>query len=200
MLLSHASQTRQIKFTKHIDESETKHFSSLFGDERRFLQILVNFLSNAIKFSGPGQSIEVECKLNQSATKVVKNFSSVKAGDMSVLLNKNSTHYVNFDIIVRDFGCGISHENIDKLFINFNKLAENANLNSHGVGLGLSICKLLIEQMGGTVTVASELGRGTTFTLNFKLSCALEKPEKKILGFKSYLSIVDEIPEGELDD
>ena len=57
--------------------------------------------------------------------------------------------------------------------MNFNKLEENASMNKNGVGLGLSISKKLIEQMGGGVTVDSVLGFGTTFTINFKSSCIL---------------------------
>jgi two-component system sensor histidine kinase/response regulator len=60
-------------------------------------------------------------------------------------------------LIIQDRGCGISPENIDKLFIDFNKMEESALLNKNGVGLGLSICKSLIEQMCGKVDVKSEL-------------------------------------------
>ena len=76
-------------------------------------------------------------------------------------------------MIVKDFGCGMSNESLSKLFINFNKLEDNASINKNGVGLGLSISKKLIEQMGGKVTVESALGLGTTFTINFKSSCIL---------------------------
>jgi signal transduction histidine kinase len=72
-----------------------------------------------------------------------------------MLLDNKSTHYVNFDLVVQDFGCGMSKENCGKLFMDFNKLEDNAGMNKHGVGLGLSICKNLIEQMGGKVTVDS---------------------------------------------
>ena len=67
----------------------------------------------------------------------------------SLLLDRKSTHYINFDVIIEDYGCGISQENIGRLFFDFKKLDENADKNKHGVGLGLSICKNLIETMGG---------------------------------------------------
>ena len=50
---------------------------------------------------------------------------------------------------VSDFGCGMTEENLENLFIDFRKIEESSNMNRHGVGLGLSICKNLIEQMAG---------------------------------------------------
>ena len=61
---------------------------------------------------------------------------------------------------------GISEENLDKLFINFGKLAEHDEMNATGTGLGLSICKELIHQMGGKVSVESKLGKGSTFMID----------------------------------
>ena len=68
---------------------------------------------------------------------------------MNVLLDDSSTHYINYDLIVQDFGRGISEEDVKKLFLDFTKIDENREQNKHGVGLGLSICKNLIEWMGG---------------------------------------------------
>lgn len=90
-----------------------------------------------------------------------------------MLLDSNSTHYINYDLIIKDYGCGISSENIKRLFMDFNKLEENSANNKNGVGLGLSISKKLIEMMGGNVSVDSALGSGSTFTINFKSSCVL---------------------------
>ena len=61
---------------------------------------------------------------------------------------------------------GISKENLNKLFLNFGKLADPSGSNKKGTGLGLSICKNLIEKMGGKVQVESEgIGKGTTFII-----------------------------------
>jgi len=62
------------------------------------------------------------------------------------------------------------------LFIDFNKLDENLASNPGGVGLGLSICKNLIEGMGGSVSVKSILNTGTDFIINFRTSCSLVVP------------------------
>ncbi len=80
-------------------------------------------------------------------------------------------NYINFEISIKDSGCGISPENINKLFMNFSKLEEHENMNHRGTGLGLSICKSLIEVMGGQVKVESEEGVGTTFIMQLKTKC-----------------------------
>jgi len=56
---------------------------------------------------------------------------------------------------IRDQGCGIPNDRLDKLFINFSKLEENKEMNPQGRGLGLSICKLIVERMGGNLRVTS---------------------------------------------
>ena len=65
------------------------------------------------------------------------------------------TCYMKFELGIQDFGCGISEEKLGGLFINFNNLEEHRKTNPSGRGLGLSICKMIVEQMGGTVNVTS---------------------------------------------
>ena len=66
-------------------------------------------------------------------------------------------------IIVEDNGMGIKKENIDKLFVNYNKLNEHKKVNTSGTGLGLSICKNIINKMGGEVHVESKEKKGSKF-------------------------------------
>jgi len=80
-------------------------------------------------------------------------------------------------IVVKDTGVGISPEGLKNLFIDFGKLDENANRNRTGTGLGLSISKQIIEQMGGSVSVTSELGKGTQFFINLKTRCLVRQVE-----------------------
>jgi len=72
----------------------------------------------------------------------------------------------------------MSQEGIDKLFINFGKLKENASMNRQGTGLGLSICKKIIEKMGGSVKVTSQLSRGSNFAISLKTKCVVQKVKK----------------------
>ena len=80
---------------------------------------------------------------------------------------------------------GISQANINKLFLNFGKLADPTGCNKTGTGLGLSICKHLIEKMGGSVKVESEgEGKGTTFIIKMQaISKVCFRIENKLKSF-----------------
>jgi signal transduction histidine kinase len=83
----------------------------------------------------------------------------------------SSIHYLEMEIRIIDSGCGIAAENLEKLFMNFSKLEDHSSMNHMGNGLGLSICKSLIELMGGSVKVESEVGKGTSFIISLKTKC-----------------------------
>lgn len=71
---------------------------------------------------------------------------------------KEVEKFIKINLIIEDNGVGISINNIKKLFTDFTKLKENADMNDKGTGLGLSICKQIISAMGGDIHVTSELG------------------------------------------
>lgn len=79
---------------------------------------------------------------------------------------------------IQDFGCGIPKDKLDKLFINFGNLTHNLEDNPVGRGLGLSICKNIVEQMGGEVIVTSEEGQGSTFSMTFKVMTLIDAPNR----------------------
>jgi len=81
------------------------------------------------------------------------------------------TNYIKYELKVQDYGCGISQEKLKNLFINFGNLEEHREKNPQGRGLGLSICKLIVEQMGGSVRVESTLGEGSSFILTLRAKC-----------------------------
>ncbi|MCX7104659.1 MAG: ATP-binding protein [Methylococcales bacterium] len=115
------------------------------GDSLRLSQILINFITNAIKFTEHGQiTIRIE-NLQHSVDKVLLNFS------------------------VSDTGIGLTPEQINMLFQNFQQVDSSTTRKYGGTGLGLSISKEFIELMGGTVGVTSEINKGSTFwfTLGF---------------------------------
>ncbi|MCR5268428.1 MAG: DegV family EDD domain-containing protein [Lachnospiraceae bacterium] len=118
--------------------------SVLFGDEVRIKQVLVNLLNNAVKYTAEG-SVELHVE-------------SEGIDDGSVELN----------ISVTDTGMGIKKESLPYLFDAFKRVDEEKNRRIEGTGLGLSIVKQLVEMMGGTVTVNSVYGEGSTFVVVLK--------------------------------
>ncbi len=111
----------------------------LIGDARRIRQILINFVSNALKFSGRGQvSVTVWCKeAGPGRTEVI--------------------------FAVSDEGPGISAEEHARLFTRFERGAAAQQGRVPGTGLGLALCKGLAEKMGGRIWLESEPGRGSCF-------------------------------------
>jgi signal transduction histidine kinase/ActR/RegA family two-component response regulator len=109
------------------------------GDVGRIQQILLNFLSNAIKYTPAGRvAVSVTASQQEEAT-------------------------VRLRIDVRDSGIGISDEGLSRLFESFSRVDADRTRHIHGTGLGLAICRRLAELMGGEVGVSSELGRGSVF-------------------------------------
>jgi len=129
-------------------------------DVTRIKQILSNLLSNAIKFT--------------------PDFGEVKVS----VVYKNS-HLL---ISVRDSGIGISKKNQEKVFSAFTQADGSTTRNYGGTGLGLSISSNLANLMGGTLTLVSEVGEGSTFTLN--IPCAIIEEEPLELLDKSYFKNV----------
>ena len=120
------------------DRSDCAGDLAVAADPDRLQQILLNLLTNAIKFTQPGGRISVACE--QSAAKVL--------------------------IHVGDTGVGIPENRLSEIFEPFVQVAgENAPAAGHGVGLGLSISRDLARAMGGDLTVESSPGRGSIFTI-----------------------------------
>jgi signal transduction histidine kinase len=111
----------------------------IFNDEHRLRQILVNLLSNAIKFTDEG----------------------------GVELNIRDLGDDKISISVADTGVGIAPEALDHIFEAFRQIDQTLRRHRPGTGLGLAIVHSLVEMMGGTITVKSQLGQGSTFCLEF---------------------------------
>ena len=75
---------------------------------------------------------------------------------------------IEFQIVIRDTGVGISEENKKKLFMEFSRLADTNQQNRSGVGLGLTISRDLVKAFGGKIKVESELNQGTDFIITLK--------------------------------
>lgn len=112
----------------------------LKGDTGKLKQIILNLLTNAVKYTDKGFiKYRVEC---------INDFKN------------NQTKLI---ITVTDTGRGIKKEDIDRLFKKFERLEEDRNTSIEGTGLGLAITEGLAELMGGKITVISDYGKGSTF-------------------------------------
>jgi len=121
----------------------------VFGDRIRLKQVFLNLLSNAVKYN-------------------------IENGVISIYYKKTSEGKIW--ISIEDSGIGVSEDKIDDLFAPFARLdAENSEV--EGTGIGLTISQRLVEQMGGTISVKSTLGKGSCFTL--ELSAGVAQEEEK---------------------
>lgn len=140
---------------KHVDlqlEIDPKVPEQLMGDPYRLNQILLNLLSNALKFTKEG-AVGLKVKLK----------------------NQKQDHYeLLFE--VHDTGIGISQEKLNSIFESFTQAYTDTTRNFGGTGLGLAISKRLVELQGGTIWVESEMGKGSSFFFSIKISASDEKP------------------------
>ena len=124
---------------------------NLYGDDIRLNQILINLISNGIKFTHSGH-IALTC---------------------SEFTHTNDSE-LNLQIKVTDTGIGISKNQITNLFQHFSQAAASTTRQYGGTGLGLAICKQLCKKMGGDITVESRKGIGTTFIVKLTLPLSQE--------------------------
>jgi two-component system, sensor histidine kinase and response regulator len=145
VILSTNVGSKSVEVLFDIDSTLPK---SLVGDALRLQQVLINLAGNAIKFTETG---EVVVKIEVLSRQGV---------DLSLRIS------------VRDSGIGISPENQTHIFDGFSQAEASTTRRFGGTGLGLSISKRFIELMGGTLSLESELGKGSTFHFTITLPAA----------------------------
>jgi PAS domain S-box-containing protein len=128
-----------------IDETAP---AGVLGDKARLRQVLLNLLSNGVKFT--------------------------EAGEVVVLVDAKATGSDSYrlELSVRDTGIGIAPERMDRLFTSFSQVDASTTRRFGGTGLGLAISKRLVELMGGTISVESEQGSGSTFRISLPVTAA----------------------------
>jgi signal transduction histidine kinase/CheY-like chemotaxis protein len=119
---------------------ETRYFVK--ADRTRVKQVLINLLSNAIKYNKVGGTVVVDCIASSPG---------------------------RIRICVKDTGEGLSPDKLTQLFQPFNRLGQEAN-GEEGTGIGLVVCKRLIELMGGVIGVESTVGKGSVFWIELNLT------------------------------
>lgn len=147
------ARAKKLDFTVECAEDIPR---ALTGDEAHIRQIVVNLLTNAVKYTESGSvSLSVQCVR--------------RAADECLLR-----------ISVRDTGIGIAESDLKGIFEQFSRYDLERNRNIEGTGLGLSIVKRLTDLMGGTVSVKSEKGRGSEFTVELPQGIADGSPAGRI--------------------
>ncbi len=125
------------KQTVIVDESDSVDAMWALVDSDRIVQVLVNLLTNALKFSPPESSIEISSKLLSNSRMI--------------------------EVQVKDHGRGIPDSHLSAVFDRFRQVERSDATEKGGTGLGLAICKSIIEQHGGEIGVTSAVGEGATF-------------------------------------
>ncbi len=144
-MLAHRAESKGIELACLI---HSKVPSAVRGDPGRLRQVLLNLLSNALKFTERGEVV------------------------LSVSLESENEREAVLRASVTDTGIGIPPDRLDRLFKSFSQVDASTTRKFGGTGLGLAISKQLVELMGGEIGVESEIGRGSTFHFTVRL----EKP------------------------
>ncbi|HSH65122.1 MAG TPA: ATP-binding protein, partial [Bacteroidia bacterium] len=167
-MLSQKAKEKKLTLIFSYDEDLP---DTILGDPTRLTQVILNLVGNAIKFTKSGR-IEVFAKL---------------------LKEENERYQIEFS--VKDTGIGISEDKLKFVFERFSQAETHTTRNYGGTGLGLSIAKQLVTLQGGTMSVSSELGKGSSFSfiLNFK------KTEKMYINYQWNNSTLDEERLGKLN-
>ncbi len=140
----------------HLSVTGIRH-EYLLGDETRINQILINLLSNAVKYTPEGGCIWMRI----------------------IGLKQRSSQYEHIRIEVEDNGYGMTPEYLKTIFDAFSR-AENSTTNKvQGTGLGMAITKSIIELMGGTIEVFSEVNRGSLFRVDLELRLLEEAADRQ---------------------
>ncbi|WP_166831357.1 PAS domain-containing protein [Thalassoroseus pseudoceratinae] len=141
------------------------------SDLTRLRQILINLIGNALKFTHEG-SIEVCLQTKQTSS-----------GERQLL-----------EFAVTDTGIGVDEKNLDRLFEPFTQVDDSATRQHGGTGLGLTICKRLVEMLGGEISLESRLGEGSTFrfVIPYVESAPLENSARESVHAKSQPTHVTE--------
>ncbi|MBR6709014.1 MAG: ATP-binding protein, partial [Clostridia bacterium] len=150
--LIHICQVMQVEATSHrhsLRLTVPERLPEMNGDAERIEQVLINILSNAVKYTPDGGEIEVTAE------------------------HKNGLTAVS----IRDNGIGIPAEDIPRLFERFYRVEKARTSEMGGTGLGLAIAKEIIAAHGGSIQVSSEVGKGTLVTITLPLDSKLKGEE-----------------------
>lgn len=170
-------EEKKLKLEKFYDERIPK---ILLGDLVRLNQIIINLLSNALKFTTIGKIT------------------------VSVRLLSEDEDNVNIEFAISDTGIGINQNNLEKIFESFQQASNGTSRLYGGTGLGLAIVKQLVEMQGGTIKVDSIINKGSRFMVNLSFQKTKDKIPKNELEYVNTdiknlsILVVEDIPLNQL--
>ena len=147
-------KAKQLEF--YIDTLDVAN-ETIICDKLRLNQVLLNILSNAMKYTKPGGMVSV---------RVIQTAEAFEG-------------YASYEFKVKDTGIGMSREFLKHVFEPFEREQTSTVSGIQGTGLGLAITKNIVDMMGGEITVESEEGKGSEFTVNFRFRVAEGSPESQ---------------------
>ncbi len=149
LLIAYQAAEKNLEYIPKIDKTLPYQ---LRGSAKSIREILTNVLNNAIKYTKQGTvTLEVTCK-------------------------ERKDNCIHLQFVVQDTGIGMKQEDLENVFEKFSQFDTKMNRNVEGTGLGMSIVKALIEQMGGEIQIESEYGIGTTMTIQLEQEIIDERP------------------------
>lgn len=160
-VMMHKAEEKGLYFTNSFCDS--KLYPVLAGDPYRLNQIMLNLISNAIKFTEKG-GVDISCKVTSETSK-----------------------HQTIRLSVKDTGIGMEASFVKNLFQKFTQEDESVTRRYGGTGLGMSICKELVELMEGVIYAESKKGIGTTihFEIQFEKGTAADLPQKEIITIET---------------
>lgn len=159
-------KNKNVKYTIHCDEMLPR---SLYGDMQHIVQSVSNIIDNAFKFTHSGNIL------------------------MEVMWGVIDQNEGNLHFTIRDTGIGIKEENFENIFKVFWQVQNKTHMESNGIGIGLTLSKMILEQMGGTINFTSIYGVGTEFQINIPQTVLDGQPFGSILENETDLYDVQEL-------
>ena len=171
-ILALKASEKDLELVFQVEEDVPRH---LLGDSLRLTQVLLNLVSNAIKFTDTGGVL------------------------LKIKVQSRSQETVQLRFEVEDTGIGLTSAQIETLFDAFTQVDVSTTRKYSGTGLGLAICKRLATLMGGNIGVTSQLNQGSTFYVEVELGYASQNPVDPLLDSMEHLQglkclVVDENP------
>ncbi len=173
-MLSLSIKQRGLHFSQHIDPTVPLR---LLGDRDRLVQVLINLIGNAIKFTDHGGRIDLRVQY---------------ASDDDDTVNPNTHTALRFN--VHDTGIGISTQAQQRIFDSFTQADHTVFRNYGGTGLGLAISAQLVSLMGGTLAVDSELGKGSHFHFSALFQLAEREAHEPAIPARPSAAVLDIAP------